>query len=69
MPSKIEPRGDNQYRLTVSGGRDGKGKQINHRKTVTAPNITEAKKLWLQFAADVAKGQVCLLYTSDAADE
>ena len=58
MPSKIQSRGNNQYRLTVSAGCDGNGKQLLHRKTVTAANITEAKKLYIQFAAEVARGQV-----------
>ena len=58
MPSKIESRGNNQYRLSVSAGCDALGKQIIHRKTVTAANITEAKKLYIQFSADVSRGQV-----------
>ena len=58
MPAKIEARGNNQYRLSVSAGLDGKGQQIIHRKTITAPNITEAKKIYVQFAAEVARGQV-----------
>ena len=44
MPSKIQSRGNNQYRLTVSAGCDGNGKQLLHRKTVTAANITEASR-------------------------
>ena len=54
----IEKRGDTSWRLTVYDGYDGNGQQIRYRKTVTAPNISEAKKLYKLFAADVQRGNV-----------
>jgi integrase len=60
MAAKIEKRGDNKYRLNVFAGYDPSGKQIIHRKTITAPNITEAKNEYKLFAADVARGLVTL---------
>ena len=60
MAAKIEKRGDNKYRLNVYAGYDPAGKQIIHRKTISAPNITEAKNEYKLFAADVARGIVSL---------
>ena len=54
----IEKHGDNSWRLTVCEGYDGNGQQIRHSKTVKAANITEARKLYNQFAADVQRGNV-----------
>jgi integrase len=54
----IEKRGGNSWRLTVCDGYDGNGQQIRHRKTVKATNITEARKLYNLFAADVQHGNV-----------
>ena len=54
----IEKRGDTSWRLTVYDGYDGNGQQIRYRKTVTAANISEAKKLYKLFAADVQRGNV-----------
>ena len=54
----IEKRGENSWRLTVCEGYDGNGQQIRYRKTVKAVNVTEARKLYNQFAADVQRGNV-----------
>jgi integrase len=58
MAAKIEKRGENSYRLNVSAGSDGNGKQIVHRKTVTASGPQEAKRLYNEFATDVQRGLV-----------
>lgn len=58
MPSKIEKRGEGKYRLTVGAGYDGDGKQAFHRKTVTAANLTDARKQYALFVAEIERGQV-----------
>lgn len=40
----IEKRGENSYRLRVSGGYTGEGKKIIYKKTVQAKNKNEARK-------------------------
>ena len=40
----IEKRGENSYRLRVSGGYTGEGKRIIYKKTIQAKNKTEAEK-------------------------
>ena len=40
----IEKRGENSYRLRVSGGYTGDGKRITYKKTIQAKNKTEAQK-------------------------
>lgn len=52
----IEKRGENKYRLTVSGGYDNAGKRIKHRKTITVKSDKEASKQLALFIAEIAKG-------------
>lgn len=56
MPAKVRKRGENSYQLNVACGYDPKGKQIVKSTTVTAANITEAKRLYNRFAAEVLDG-------------
>ncbi len=56
--AKIEKRGETSYRLTVSAGTDGSGKQIIHRKTVTANSHKEAEKLYGLFLAEIERGEI-----------
>ncbi|MDU2065507.1 MAG: tyrosine-type recombinase/integrase [Sporomusaceae bacterium] len=58
MAKKIEKRGENSYRLTVSSGSNGLGQPILHRKTVTAKNQREAEKQYALFIAEIEKGQI-----------
>lgn len=58
MPSKIKKRGETSYQLNVPCGYDSKGKQLIKSKTVKAANITEAKRLYNEFATDVQNGNV-----------
>lgn len=58
MAAKIEKRGTNSYRFNISGGTDGSGKQIVHRKTVRAKNDREAEKLYGLFLAEIQRGEV-----------
>lgn len=53
----IEKRGENKYRLTVSGGFDCFGKRIKYRKTITAKSDREAKKMLAIFVAEIEKGE------------
>lgn len=54
----IEKRGKNNYRITVSDGRDRvTGKEIRYRKKVKAKNKREAQKLAVQFEAEVKRGE------------
>ena len=53
LKGTIEKRGENKYRLTVSGGTDADGRRIRHRKTVTASSDREAEKLLLQYIAEL----------------
>lgn len=40
----IEKRGENSYRLRVSGGYTGEGKRIIYKKTVQAKNKNKLEK-------------------------
>lgn len=53
----IEKRGENKYRLTVSGGFDCDGKRIKYRKTITAKSEREAKKMLAIFVTEIEKGE------------
>lgn len=55
--ANIEKRGKNKFRLSVVIGYDAKKRPIRERKTVTAKNITEAKKLYSQFETEIYSGE------------
>lgn len=44
MPGSIEKRGENSYRLVVSGGKSGDGKRKKHSKTIKVEGKTDAEK-------------------------
>ena len=44
MVGNIEKRGENSYRLRVSGGYTGNGKRIIYKKTIQTKSKTEAQK-------------------------
>lgn len=50
-------RGENSYRLRVSGGYTGEGKRIIYKKTVQAKNKTEAEKELALFISEIETGQ------------
>lgn len=53
----IEKRGENSYRLRVSGGYTGEGKRITYKKTIQAKNKTEAQKELALFISEIETGQ------------
>lgn len=53
----IEKRGENSYRLRVSGGYTGEGKRVIYKKTVQAKNKTEAEKELALFISEIETGQ------------
>ena len=53
----IEKRGENSYRLRVSGGYTGEGKKIIYKKTVQAKNKNEARKELALFISEIETGQ------------
>ena len=53
----IEKRGENSYRLRVSGGYTGDGKRITYKKTIQAKNKTEAQKELALFITEIQTGQ------------
>ena len=53
----IEKRGENSYRLRVSGGYTGDGKRITYKKTIQAKNKTEAQKELALFISEIETGQ------------
>ena len=57
MVGNIEKRGENSYRLRVSGGYTGEGKRIIYKKTVQAKNKTEAEKELALFISEIETGQ------------
>lgn len=63
MKGSIEKRGENSYRLIVSGGHNSAGKRIMHRKTVHVEGKTEssrrrkAEKELAIFLAEVERGE------------
>lgn len=56
MAGWVEKRGENRWRLNVSGGTGPDGKRKIYRKTVEATSEREARKLLDVFSADVQKG-------------
>lgn len=58
MPGTLEKRGKNSWRLTVTNGYDNNGKQIRHRKTVSASSEREANRLLALFLVEVEQGQI-----------
>lgn len=56
MAGSIEKRGENSWRLVVSGGFGPNGKRIRHKRTVQAKSRREAEKLLAQFVAEVEAG-------------
>ena len=57
MVGNIEKRGENSYRLRVSGGYTGDGKRITYKKTIQAKNKTEAQKELALFITEIQTGQ------------
>lgn len=53
----VEKRGEGSWRLRYSGGFDQKGKRIRKSKTVTAKNITEARKKLAEFVTEIEVGE------------
>ena len=53
----IEKRGENSYRLRVSGGYTGEGKRITYKKTIQAKNKTETQKELALFITEIETGQ------------
>lgn len=56
MAGSIEKRGENRWRLVVSGGTGPDGKRIKHTKTIQATSRREAEKELAKFVAEVEKG-------------
>ena len=54
----IEQRGADSFRLIVSGGLDGSGKQIKHTKTVRGITREQADTEMALFIADIEKGNI-----------
>lgn len=57
MAGSIEKRGKNSYRLVVSDGLDGKGKQNKKTKTVICRDGKEAEKELAKFVTAIEAGQ------------
>lgn len=57
MVGNIEKRGENSYRLRVSGGYTGEGKRIIYKRTIQAKNKTEAEKELALFISEIETGQ------------
>ena len=57
MVGNVEKRGENSYRLRVSGGYKDDGKRIVYKKTIEAKNQTEAEKELALFIAEIETGQ------------
>ena len=57
MVGNIKKRGENSYRLRVSGGYTGEGKRIIYKKTVQAKNKNEARKELALFISEIETGQ------------
>jgi len=58
MSGSIEKRGNNKYRLIVSCGMDGNGKQVKKTKTVTCSDSKEAEKQLAIFITAVDTGNI-----------
>jgi len=57
MAGSIEKRGNNKYRLVVSGGFDVNGNRIRYSKTIEATSKSKAEKELALFISEVEKGQ------------
>ncbi|MEW6047163.1 MAG: tyrosine-type recombinase/integrase [Bacillota bacterium] len=57
MAGWVERRGENSWRLNVSGGVDNEGRRIVYRKRVQASSEREARRLLNLFAAEVLRGE------------
>ncbi len=57
MAGSIEKRGKNSYRLVVSGGLDGNGRQVKKTKTVTCSDMKAAEKELARFITDIEDGK------------
>ena len=63
MKGSVEKRGENSYRLIVSGGFDSQGKRIIHRKTVQVEGKTDRSKKknaeneLAKFLAEIERGE------------
>ena len=57
MAGSLEKRGENSWRLIVSGGFDADGKRIKHTKTIKATSRREAEKELAKMIAEFEKGQ------------
>ena len=57
MVGNIEKRGENSYRLRVSGGYTGNGKRIIYKKTIQTKSKTEAQKELALFISEIETGQ------------
>lgn len=53
----VEKRGENRYRLTVSGGFDSNGKRIKYRRNVIAKSDREAQKQLAMFVSEIERGE------------
>ncbi len=53
----IEKRGENSYRLRVSGGYTGEGKRITYKKPIQAKSKKEAQKELALFITEIETGQ------------
>lgn len=53
----IEKRGENSYRLRVSGGYTGEGKRIIYKRTIQTKSKTEAEKELALFISEIETGQ------------
>ena len=53
----IEKRGENSYRLRVSGGYTGEGKRITYKKTIQVKSKKEAQKELALFISEIETGQ------------
>lgn len=57
MAGWVERRGENSWRLNVSGGVDSEGRRIIYRKRGEASSEREARRLLNLFAAEVLRGE------------
>ena len=57
MVGNIEKRGENSYRLRVSGGYTDNGKRVIYKKSIQAKNKKEAEKELALFISEIETGQ------------
>lgn len=56
MAGSVEKRGENRWRLVVSGGTGPDGRRIKYTKTIQATSRREAEKELAKFVAEVERG-------------